>query len=314
MKAILTAACISLACVAAVHADEEPVFSGPQPGEKLPPLQVRDVLAEEVTDVDLIKKANGKPVVLVFFHQRTRPAFGLTNALMQLAKTREKQGLVCAVVMLTDDPTETGNWMKRIRNLLPKDTLYGISMDGVEGPGAYGLNREVALTVLVGNEGKVTANFALVQPSLPNDGPKIAKAIVDATGGGKVPDIVALSRNRMQKRPAPKDQQKPLPGELTGMLRRLINKEASADDVASAAKQIEEFIGEKGNEEWQKRVGQITTNIISAGKLKNYGTEPARVHLKQWAEKYGPKEPPARRDAPEDSDRPKRTTDKKDAE
>lgn len=308
MKLILSVACLLLVGLAEARADEEPVFSGPQPGETLPPLKVRNVLAEEATDVGLIEKADGKPVLLVFFHKRTRPAFGLANALMRLAKTREKQGLVSGVVMLTDDPTETGNWMKRIRNLLPKDTLYGISMDGAEGPGAYGLNREVTLTVLVGKEGKVTANFALVQPSLPNDGPKIARAVVDVTGGGKVPDILSLAGNRMRdqkKRPAQRPKQKPLPEELTGMLRRLINKEASEEDVSTAAKGIEEFIAKKGNEEWKERIGQITTNIISAGKLENYGTEPARVHLKQWAKKYGPKERPAKRDAPAKTDRSK---------
>ena len=304
MKLILSVTCLLLVGLVEARADEEPIFSGPQPGEKLPPLKVRNVLAEEATDVSLIEKAAGKPVLLVFFHKRTRPAFGLTNALVRLAKTREKQGLVSGVIMLTDDPTETGNWMKRIRHLLTQDTLYGISMDGAEGPGAYGLNREVTLTVLVGKEGQVTANFALVQPSLPNDGPKIAKAVVDVTGGGKVPDILSLLGTRMQnqnKRPAQRPQRKPLPG----MLRRLINKEASEEDVSSAAKDIEEFIAKEGNEEWKKRVGQITTNIISAGKLENYGTEPAREQLKQWAEKYGPKKRPSGRDAPEKGERSK---------
>lgn len=296
MKTVPSIAGLMLLVVSAIHAaDEDPIFSGPQPGEKLPPLEIRDVLAEEVTDVDLLKKAGDKPVLLVFFHKRTRPAFGLTNALMRLAKTREKAELTSAVVMLTDDPTETGNWMKRIRKLLPKDALYGISMDGLEGPGAYGLNRDVELTVLVAAEGKVTANFAIVQPSLPNDGQKIAKAVVEVTGGGKVPDILTLAGNRMADRKNMRPgQQKPLPVELTGMLRRLINKQATEEDVEEATKDIEEFIAKKENAEWQKRVGQITTNIISAGKLENYGTPPAQKVLKAWSEKYGPKERPKR--------------------
>jgi len=42
----------------------------------------------------------------------------------------------------------------------------GISPDGEEGPGSYGLNRKMTLTILVANKGKVTANFALVQRTL----------------------------------------------------------------------------------------------------------------------------------------------------
>ena len=54
----------------------------------------------------------------------------------------------------------------------------GVSVDGAEGPGAWGLNREVAMTVVVGKDGKATANFALVQPSVQSDGPKIFAAML----------------------------------------------------------------------------------------------------------------------------------------
>ena len=46
-------------------------------------------------------------------------------------------------------------------------------------PGAYGLNRNVAVTVLVATDRVVSANFALVQPSLEVDAPKIFKSIAD---------------------------------------------------------------------------------------------------------------------------------------
>ena len=43
-----------------------------------------------------------------------------------------------------------------------------------------------ALTVLVAKENKVTANFALVQPSLAVDAPRIGKALVDLVGGERL--------------------------------------------------------------------------------------------------------------------------------
>jgi len=39
---------------------------------------------------------------------------------------------------------------------------------GTEGPGRYGVNRNVTLTILIVSENKVSANFALVQPSAQN--------------------------------------------------------------------------------------------------------------------------------------------------
>ena len=77
---------------------------------------------------------------------------------------------------------------------MPGGVPVGISTDGQEGPGAYGLNRKVQMTILVGKDDKVTANFALVQPSAAADGPRIAQAIVDALGGGKGPTAEELQQ------------------------------------------------------------------------------------------------------------------------
>ena len=50
-----------------------------------------------------------------------------------------------------------------------------ISLDGIEGPGNYGLNRKVTLTLLVAKGTKVVANFAIVQPN-ETDAPKVGAA------------------------------------------------------------------------------------------------------------------------------------------
>ena len=74
---------------------------------------------------------------------------------------------------------------------MPTDVPIGISVDGKEGPGAYGLNRNVTLTVLVGKDNVVTANFALIQPSIPADAPKILAEVVKLIGG-QVPGLDEL--------------------------------------------------------------------------------------------------------------------------
>ena len=56
-------------------------------------------------------------------------------------------------------------------------------------PGAYGLNRNVTLTILVGKDNRVTANFALVQPSLQADVPKVLGEVVKLIGGKVPPSI-----------------------------------------------------------------------------------------------------------------------------
>jgi len=278
-------------------AAEDEIYSGPQPGEKLPGFSVKGVFGEHAgKEFDPVKVADGKPVLIIFVHARTRPAFGLTNAMMKYAATRKKDGLGATVVWLTEDATETEKWLKIVEKNMPEGVEIGYSPDGIEGPGAYGLNRKVTMTVLVGKEGKTTANFALVQPGIQVDGPQILKAIVAAVGSGEVPDIATLTGPRYQamQRPNARGNNGP---DLAPYLRPVINKEASKEDVAAAAKKVEEFV--EKDPAAAKRLGEITNRIIDAGKLENYGTPAAQEYLKKWAAKYkdvAARETPPQRD------------------
>lgn len=299
-------ACLALFVVspAVTFAEDEPVFSGPQPGEKLASFKIKNVLADPAREVDLIKTADGGPVLIVFVHVRNRPAFGLSNALMRYAVTRQKAGLTSGVVYLTDDPTADGDWMKRVRGNFPKGALYGISTDGIEGPGSYGLNRNVQLTILVGKNGKTTANFALVQPGLEADGPKIAKALATVLGDEKPADITKFGARmrKDKKKPQRPNARNEISPELANKLRAVINKDNTAEEVDKAAKALEEFLAK--DEKSAKRVGEITNRIIAAGALGRYGTEKAREYLKKWAKEYGPKDTPDSKPKPRDKDKP----------
>src|SRR5205823_2231531 len=139
----------------------------------------------------------------------------------------------------------------------------GISTDGKEGPGSYGLNRTMTLTILVGKEGKVTANFALVQPSLQADLPKILDEVVKVAGG-KAPKVEELVAAMNPKTDTPrKAEPDPKIRELLGPVIRL---KAEPEDVEKAAKAVEEYASAKGNEAFRKEVGRIANTIIDGGK------------------------------------------------
>ena len=158
----------------------------------------------------------------------------------------------------------------------------GISADGLEGPGSYGLNRNVALTVLVGKDNKVTGNFALVQPSVQADGPKIFQAIVAALGGGEVPDITQFSGQRYAAdMPALMTRD----ADLQALLRPVIRKDATPAEVEKAAVAVEEYAAK--NNAAREQIGRISGRIIRSGRLKNYGTPAAQEYLRKWAKKYG---------------------------
>lgn len=357
-------------------AQKEKVFSGPQPGETLVPFKVTGIYEPHSgKELDPVKLADGKPSLLIFFHKRTRPAFGLMNAVNKYATTRSKDGLGTTVVFLSDDASTSSEWVKRVRKNLPQNVVYTVSKEGAEGPGAYGLNREVALTVLVAKANKVTANFALVQPSIPTDGQKILKALVGVLGGGDVPDIAKFggrymaTRERMQ-RPDPElvkllqplqdteksedelkaaitrvndyirknPRSKPglaqlvnrIPAEkrrelsplvakavrewqkvpdrqqqdpkLRPLLRPLIQKDATDEEVDKAAAAIEEYIAK--NDAAKKEIGRIASTIVNSDKLDNYGTKHCQDILRKWAKAYGPKTRGGKSDRKTDRDKP----------
>jgi hypothetical protein len=263
------------------------VFSGPQVNEKLHAFKVRGVLDDNAgKEIDFVTQAGDKPIVLVFVHDVNRQSISVVRVLSSYTVSRAKDGLATGVVWLDADPTEAEATLERIKHALTPKAPTGISLDGREGPGSYGLNRNVQLTVLVGKEGKVTANFALVQPSLQADVPKMLEAIVKVAGG-KVPKLEEIAGMPAMARPAAgAPQQDP---NLRGLISPVIRRDARPEDVDAAAKKLEEYVAK--NEATKKEVGRIANTIINAGKLKDYGTERAQEYLQKWAKEYGGEAP-----------------------
>ncbi len=270
---------------------QELVFSGPQAGEKLPPLPAKGLMGELAgKNFDVLELIQNKPTLLIFVHSVTRPGFGMTRALSKYAESKKKDGLLTVIIFLTDDPTKTEKWAEILPRQMPAGPTYCISPDGLEGPGAYGLNRNVILTVLVAKEGVVTANSALVQPQLQADGPAILRAIVDATGGGKVPAIEDLEDQRTAM---PQRMRAGVAGveyddaQLVELLRKVINKQASEESVKQGAAEVEAYV--EKNEQARQDLARRITTIVNSDKLGNYGTPAAQEVLKRWAKTYGEK-------------------------
>ena len=179
------------------ESEENKIFSGPQPGEKLPSLDVTGISGEiDGKTFDIIAKADGKPFVL--FLQDTNAVgikglVGVSKLLLKIDTFQKEyskangaeesnQGLQIGVVFLADDLDTLPEWAHNmLKKEIPNEVLKGISPDGREGPGSYGLNRNVAQTILIAKDGKVLHNFALTQPMLYTD-PYLLGAIAQVIG------------------------------------------------------------------------------------------------------------------------------------
>jgi len=271
---------IALVCSTGLPA-QEPVFSGPQIKEPLVPFLVRSLTQPDVgKQVDYVSNAKGKPLLLVFVHDVNRQSISMVRLLTAYSAKRLGDGLLTGVIMLHEDANEAEKNFQRMKHALNAETPTGVSLEGREGPGSYGLNRLVTLTILIGQDNKVTANYALVQPSLQVDLPKIVKSITEVVGG-TVPTMEELiGKEAMRAMQGDKKEAAVVP-DVSGLVRPLIQKKATDEEVTQIAEKIEKAM--KADELVRREIYRIATTISGSGKLTDYGTAKAQEYLEKWA-------------------------------
>ncbi|MHC4994743.1 MAG: hypothetical protein ACYTGQ_06765 [Planctomycetota bacterium] len=167
MRQLIIATLLLSLTLPLLAAEDEAVFSGPLPGERITPLSIRLAYGPNTKQsCDPGTHADGAPIVLLFVHQPNRPAGNFTRAVLNYCEMFEPDGLRSALIYLHGDTPAATEQLQRGASWFGVGVPAGVSLDGAEGPGAYGLNRNVTITVVVAKDNKVTANFALVQPSL----------------------------------------------------------------------------------------------------------------------------------------------------
>jgi hypothetical protein len=265
--------------------EKTPVFSGPQAGERLAPIPVVLVYGKEAgMTVDLVKRAAGRPTLLVFVNGANRPAARLTRILMHFAEIHRKT-LFAGVVYLHGDRTAAEQQLKRAVSWWQVGSPVGVSVDGAEGPGSYGLNRNVNLTVLVANKGRVTSNHALVQPS-EADAAAILKNVV-ALAGGRVPTEAEVAFLSYPTRKPPNVRWRSAPTDAT--LRNLICRALAASDESTAraaAAAVDKYVGvDKAR---QRALGNAVAILLDSRGRVPVAKLPIAGQLRSWHKKHGP--------------------------
>lgn len=67
----------------------------------------------------------------------------------------------------------------------------GLSLDGAEGPGNYGLNKDCLMTIVAARSNVVVTTFALVQPGIA-DAPAVIAALANLCGDTRPPTAEAI--------------------------------------------------------------------------------------------------------------------------
>jgi hypothetical protein len=185
----------ALAWMSHAYGAEEPVFSGPQAGEKITPFKVVDVApGAEAKERDPITEHAGTPTALVFVHTVERSLVPLLRVVDEYGAS-QKERLKTEIIFLAGDRLAGEERSKAVSGSLKLHSRVGLSIDGAEGPGNYGLNTKCMMTIVIAKENKVIANFALGQPGI-SDAPKIIQALAVACGDQAPPTAEELMARR----------------------------------------------------------------------------------------------------------------------
>ena len=257
---------------------DDKVYSGPQVGEKLPGFTVALAYGRQRGEkVDVVKQAGDRTVLLVIVNGANRPAARLTRALMNYSEMQDSRKLLSAVVWLDRDRSTADEYLNKAISWWGVSAPVGVSVDGAEGPGNYGLNRKVNLTILLAHQNRVKANFALVQPSLTDAG-KIFESLTKLTGG-KVPttaEIVFLSKPT-RKLPTAKWTAAPRDPQLRRLICNLLASNNS-DEADKAAAQVDKYVTVHP----ERTQARTNAAAVLLQRPRELGKSPALPHLRRW--------------------------------
>jgi hypothetical protein len=174
------------------------VFSGPQQGEKTTPFKVIELTgANADKERDVIEDNKGSATALVFMHGIERSMMPLLRVVDEYGALR-KDSLKTEIIFLAADRLQGEQRVKAAAGSLKLQSRVGLSLDGAEGPGNYGLNKECLMTIVTAKDNAVTANFALVQPGIA-DAPKVLEALAKVCGDTRPPTVEELNQRHMAR-------------------------------------------------------------------------------------------------------------------
>ncbi len=280
----------------------DPVFSGPQAGERTTSFQVLELTGPHADqERDPVAEHAGAPTALVFIHTLERSLAPLLRAIDQYGAER-KDRLRTEIVFLAGDRLAAATRFKASANSLKLQGRVGLSLDGAEGPGNYGLNKDCLMTVLAARDNRVVTNFALVQPGIA-DAPAVLAALARACGDTNPPALETFTRRGMEMR-RPGDAAPPatdkFPGavptdpDLNRLLRLFIRPTNDVATVDRLLRDVEARIGEDAG--LRKQAVDGWTRVLHFG--DRYGTEYSRqvglAAKERWVAAAQPKPEPVK--------------------
>jgi hypothetical protein len=269
----------------------DPVFSGPQPGEKATPFKTLTLHGPgSGSERDPLSLHQGAPTAIVFLHGIERSLVPLLRAIDTYGASNASR-LRTEIVFLQADRIAGEQRVKAASGSLRLQAPVSLSLDGIEGPGNYGLNKDCLMTILGIRSNLVVTNFALIQPGIA-DAPRVIAALAQLCGDPHPPSAETLLANaqpgrmdRMNPDRNPNTNstnsaaaRDPFPGAvptdpiLQGLLRRFIRPTNDDATVDAVLLEVKKHIGT--NPDLRQQAIDGWTRVLHFG--DRYGTAHSR--------------------------------------
>ncbi|MFN0207306.1 MAG: type II secretion system protein GspG [Planctomycetota bacterium] len=145
----------------------EKLFSGPQAGEKTTGFRAADVNGNRKDrEFDPVAEAAGGKAIYFFFSTDVDriSARAITNIGL-LCSEAKTHGVKSYFIGLAADALAGDQRLRDVWKSVDPGIAASISVDGPEGPGAWGINKKSKVTAVLANENKVTYNYASLSPA-----------------------------------------------------------------------------------------------------------------------------------------------------
>ncbi len=279
---------------------QERIFSGPQPGERIKPFKVLHVKAEATKQLEVAKvkklgertktdkptksseriKNDKRTTLICFVHKLStddRILYGL--GLVDFYLTKHKD-ISSHFVLLSKEREKMTKMLRGwARGRVFKKSVVSLSADGAEGPGSYGLNRNVAMTVVVARGDKVVSNLVFKAVNA-KDLEKIMVEVAKASGK-PVPKLAKVQQELRAERQAAMTKRieaspvfKIAPNEQLGRtMFFMVNGRGNLSRVANfRTKQLREWAGD--NKERNAELKKYCNAVLDGDfKLNRYAKE-----------------------------------------
>ncbi|NNE93156.1 MAG: hypothetical protein HKN23_16050 [Verrucomicrobiales bacterium] len=201
-------------------ATSEVIKTGPPVGTELTPAMAYAPVGPRAgEEFDAAAAIGKKPGAFLFIHELTRNGLPVIRGLDRAGTEFSLLGFKSHTFLLSDDRTAAETKLKAVNGSLRLASPIVLSLDGVDGPGNYALNRKAVLSLILMKDGKVHKSVAFTDVNAEDEA--LIRELVEEVSGTLPQSPEEIRELVAQNLPTDEEKLKELAVDQTMQIRQL---------------------------------------------------------------------------------------------